>query len=341
MKLGSAKYGSDYTKKKYFKLKDGEASFRILPPMGALADDGRWSVFYSVHYGYRNSKGELRVFQSPLVKNRQTKMIEVPDAALERIEKLKAELEKAKAAGNKELVDKLNVLVGPKAQYNLDSNHYMNVIDTQGNIGVLKIRHRAKLALDAAIKKLREQGIDPLSIDDGRYFTFSRSGNARDTIYQVSVMKENITVQGMGVVQRDVVHKLNEETILRLSKEAAELDKIFKKLTSDEVARIVNSTDLLTGKSPVVDELFTAQSAQNDAPDAEDEEEPASGTSTGPTAQPAAQSAPAQTLTQQTATTAQPLTQQTAAPANAGLKTTAQKLEEQSEQDFLKSLGIG
>ena len=105
----------------------------------------------------------MRVFQSPLVKNRKTKMVEVADKALERIEKLKAELEKAKEAKNGELVERLMKLVGgQKAIYNMDSHHYVNAIDTQGNIGILKIRHRAKQALDATIKKLRDSGVDPL-----------------------------------------------------------------------------------------------------------------------------------------------------------------------------------
>ena len=38
MKIGKAKYGAG--KKTYFKLKDGDQTFRILPPLGDLADDG-------------------------------------------------------------------------------------------------------------------------------------------------------------------------------------------------------------------------------------------------------------------------------------------------------------
>ena len=67
MKLGQAKYGGEYVKKNNYKLKDGEQVYRILPPMGELAEQGRWSVFYNVHFGYKNSEGKLRPFQSPEV----------------------------------------------------------------------------------------------------------------------------------------------------------------------------------------------------------------------------------------------------------------------------------
>ena len=81
-------------------------------------------------------------------------MIEVADAAKDRITNLKAKFEEAKKAGNKAVVDRLDPLVGSHWMYNLDNNHYMNVVDAQGNIGILKIRHKAKLALEAEIKKL-------------------------------------------------------------------------------------------------------------------------------------------------------------------------------------------
>src|SRR5271156_5912088 len=163
MKIGKPKYGGEFVPTKYWKLKDGESTFRILPPLGDLADDGIWSVFYKVHYGYRNTQGRMRVFQSCLEVDRRSKMVMVPDAAVERIERLKMELEKAKTSGNRNAIEKFKQLL---QQYNLDNNHYVNAMDTQGNIGVLKLRHRAKQALDAVIKKLNTQDVDPLGPDD-------------------------------------------------------------------------------------------------------------------------------------------------------------------------------
>lgn len=367
VKIGSAKYGSDFVKRKYWKLKDGDNVYRILPPIGDLAEEGKWSFFYNVHYGYKNSKGEMRVFQSPLVKNRKTKMIEVPDAALERIENMKAQLEKAKAEGNQARVAQLMDLVGgQKAMYNLDNNHYVNAMDTQGNIGILKLRHRAKLALDTEIKRLREAGVDPLSVDQGRFFVINRSGSGLDTAFKADARKQKLFVENVGEVWKEEVHVLTPEIIKRLGKEAAPLDKLYKRPTSEEVARIVKESDVLTGKSRAIDEIIDAKSNGDSNDSGDDGDDTTSGTQTQSSAQtaassPAAQTAsapaqtqapapapvqaaaptpapaatPAATLTPPVSTLATP-TQ--SAPAPAPARTTAEAIETMSDADFLASL---
>lgn len=345
MKIGKSKYGGG-NKRTYFKLKDGESVFRILPPLGELADEGRWSVFYNVHYGYKNAEGKSRPFQSSEVKNRKTKMIEIPDAANERIATLKAELQKAKDSKNKAAQDMLLKLVGgPKSNYNLDSNHYLNVIDEQGNIGILKLRHRAKTALDATIKELRDKNIDPLSVENGRFFSFRRTGMGLDTSFQVTVKKQKMVVEVGGEkmeVEKDLVHALNDELIARLSTEAAELSKLFRKPTAEEVAQIVSESDLKTGTSPNIDSILgmntksngTAQTepeeAYEDGPD--EDEAPAQQAATPPPAPKAetkaAAPAPAKTETKTTVTTA------------SSPQTTSAKVSDMSEDEFLASLGL-
>lgn len=269
---------SGFTQKKYFKLKDGPSTFRILPPMEELGNKGQgkdWSQFYKVHYGYKNSAGKLRVFQSTLVVNRKSKMVEVPDAADQRIKDLKAKLEEAKAAGNKAVVEKLGKLVsGQKPMYNVDGNHYVNAIDSQGNIGVLKLRHRAMKALQDEIVKLEKKGIDPIAAVNGREFVFERSGTGLDTSFKVSVGQETLNIEGVGQVNRDKISNLSEEVIARTEKECADLSKLFKKVTPEDIERIVKASDLLTGISPVIDELFDSKGGSDGddgSGDAEDE----------------------------------------------------------------------
>ena len=363
MKIGKAKFG--FTQKKYFKLKDGESTFRILPPLGELADDGRWSMFYKIHYGYKNTKGKLRIFQSSLVKNRKSGMVEVPDAADQRIKDLKAKLEQAKSSGNKQATETLGKLVsGQKPMYNLDSNHYMNVMDTQGNIGVLKLRHRAKTALDVQIKKLREKGIDPLSVDNGRFFVFTRSGMGLDTSFQVDIQQEKLTVQGVGEVNRDVVHKLSDELIGRLGEEAAELGKLYRALSADDIQRIVDTTDLSTGQSPVIDELFDTKAegsggATDEGDDGEyddDSSEDSSSKAAVATSSTAVADAQAAVTTKSKADAqekalaeakvaneaakAKAAAETAATTTTAANQTTAEVVGNMTDADFLKSLGL-
>lgn len=368
VKVGGADGGNKYVKKNNYKLKDGDSTFRILPSLGFKGKEpnGRWAEFYRIHFGYRNSKGEMRVFQSSLVKNYKTKMIESPDAALERIEKLKAELEKAKAAGNQAVTDKLMELVGSKkAKYNLDSNWHMNIVDEQGNIGILKIRHKAKLALDAVVKTLRAKGIEPLGAETGRFFIFNRTGTGLETTFTVTIKTRTLKVDGVGEVQQDIVHVLTDDILNRLETEAGELENLYKKLTSEEVARLVKESDLMTGKSPVVDELFDTRKADSKTPEPQITEEEPGDEEDGPAqaATPAAQasqpSAPVAAPSSAGAPLGAPLVAatttptaalvagtpaaapaQTLAPAPSAPKTTAQVVNDQTDEAFLKSLGL-
>lgn len=361
--LGNANYDKGFTKRNWWKLKDGQQVFRILPPVGDLQKNGQWSAFWNVHYGYKNTKKQMRVFQSSLVKNRKTKMIESPDAALERIEKLKAQFEAAKKEGNTELAKKLDLLVGQKGQYNLDSNHYMNAMDQQGNVGLLRIRHRAKLALDLAIKKLRDKGVDPLSVENGRFFIFTRSGSGLDTTFTVDVLEKELDIAGVGNVKQEIVHTLTPEIINSLLafkdnkfvyKAAARLDTLFKRPTSAEVARIV------TEGATAVDDIIDAKTDENttvepDPSDFEPEHSQAPATALPPQAlatpsspAPAAVApTPVAVATPQPAQTAAaaapaPSLVSSAPPVNTSQpsQTTAQAINLMSDEDFLKSLGV-
>lgn len=362
IKIGTASYGGK--NKNFFKLKDGDSIFRILPPLGEMAESGRWSVFWNVHYGYKNSAGKLRVFQSPLVKDRKTKMVQVPDAALERIEQLKARLEQAKASGDQKTVEALGKLVGlpPKVmgQFNLDNNHYVNAIDQQGNIGVLKLRHRAKLALDTAIKALRDKGVDPLSVNDGRYFVFRRSGTSLDTSFQVFPFQNERVIEGVGKVYVDVVHKLTDDIINRLEREAGQLNKLFKCPTAEEVARIVKEGP------KAVDEIFDSVGGEDTSSDEGFEDDvpvgttSVAGTVTEPASpvmprvsehlvpQPSMVAAPVAPVaapvsmvsTSMLSGYAQPVAANTPSPMSAPPATTEQTVSEMYNEDFLKSLGL-
>jgi hypothetical protein len=259
--IGKAKDKS--APKKFWKLKDGDAVYGILPPIGDLAASGIWSVYYRVHYGYKNAEGKSRPFQSTLVENRKSKMIEVPDAACERLDMLNAQLKAAKESGNDKAKEALLKLVGgQKSIYNLDSNHHINAIDLQGNIGVLKLRHKAKLALQVEIDKLCAKGQDPRGVENRRFFVFSRSGMANETNYKVTIYKEKLTVDGVGEVERDFVNCLTDEVLDRLGDEAAKLDSLYKTPNADQIEQIVKSSILTTGICKDIDAILGTNSSQ-------------------------------------------------------------------------------
>jgi hypothetical protein len=352
--FGKAKVNGTFEKVNNWKLKDGESVFRIIPPMGNLADSGKWSMFYSVHFGYKNSRGKMRVFQSPLVKNRKTKMVEQPDAALERIEKIKSELSAARAAGNKSLAAKLETLAGgQKSLYNLDSNHYVVAVDLQGNVGVLRLRHRAKMALDATIKRLMDSGVNPLDVENGRYFRFIRSGSGLDTTFQVEVLKEKINVEGLGTVERDVVHSLTQEIVSKLMDKEGKvykpyrLDELYKRPTSAQVQRIVEEG--VTAVDDILDNGTASEEDMSEESMSMETQETSSTSSESVSAnvnlesinsfEAIRQGALAEAARQSAVAKASVETAEVGNKNNTA-KTTAQTLETTSDEEFLKSMGL-
>jgi hypothetical protein len=357
MKFGTGKIGSS-AKKKYFKLEKGETVYRILPPFGPMADTDTWAVFYKVHYGYKGlpnpktGKAYMRVFLSPEVKNYKTGMIDVADPANERIRNLKEALAAAQKRGDKaasgELVNLLKT-------YNLDSKWHVNAVNLQGEIGMLKIPHKAYKSLEAEITRLRQEGVDPLSVENGRYFSFKRSGEGLETQYSVSVYKQKIEVPGLGVVEKDVAHVLSPDLIAKLGtvvnpqtgemvfdREGHNLLVQYARPTAEQVARMVNEG------AKAVEEIL-GQSGQEEEDDSSDVDSALSGASqsketltpTAPLAStptPAATQAAPATPVQQTVGGLKIGGGTTSTPAVASVASSGTTV---SPEEFLKSLGMG
>lgn len=361
MQVGKAKYGVG---KKVFKIKDGNNVFRILPPIGKLAEAGKWSMYYRVEWGYKNSEGKNKPFLDCRKVNFQTKMVEIESAAhlrREALKKQKEQIVEAFRAGNatKEQVQEVTDLL---KQYNLDSKHYLNVVDLNGEIGLLKIGHKAKLSLDSELKKLRETGVDPLSVDDGRFINFFRSNpetGFRDIVTTASVYKENVQAIVNGVeqiLQQDKSHSMDEAFIARLEFEAFELSGMYPTPSAEEVGRLV------TEGTPAVDEILGksddnsseggstggtsgSTNGSSDKTEGSVVTTPVDAKTNGPTADVASPvaSAPikAEHLTAAPATTKPATTKPvTAAPVATKASTpTTEDSEEVTDEEFLKSIG--
>jgi hypothetical protein len=264
--FGTPNYGGkkEFKKKNDWSLEQGDQTYRIVPPRGNLRESGRWSQYYSVVWGFKNSQGKLRPFASPFERN-QDKTTKVPCAASDFINNLKARLEKAKEDGNQQAVASLTALCAwdPVAKkpgnYSIDSKHHMTVVDLNGNVGKLKIGHKVKQALDIEIEKLRDAGIDPLSPEDGRFFTFSKSGQNRDTNVKISVYKQKIDIPNIGVVEKDLSHKIDAALANKIKEDAFDLEKLFTFVTAEECKAIVDNVAIGTGVSPACDQIFDAK----------------------------------------------------------------------------------
>jgi len=336
MQIGTANYssGSKRTSVKWLKLKDGANVFRILPPIGSLAERGVWARYLKIEWGYKDTKGIHKPFQDCRVVNGKTKMIEVESYAHLHREELKAEKTRIIDAfkAGKATKDQLQEINDKVMAFNQDSKFYVNVIGSDGQMGVLKVPYKAKQALDAEIKKLNAAGVDPLSVEDGRFFNFFRSGEKLETQYQVTVYKERVETKEYGMVEKDIVHKLTSDIVNRLQTEVldlADLDKMYPKLSSEDVQSIVEGgpqsvDEVFARVKPKKEEVIAAQAA---APAIEEEEPEAESTYTPPTsAAPKAADAPKKAA----APASKPAAKAATPPPSAG----------ETDEDFLRKMGV-
>ncbi len=252
VKLGKPKY--EQGTKNYFTFKKDQNTFilRVLPPMGNLADAGKWSVYHRVEFGHVGTDTKMKPFLSPRKVNYDG-MVEVESISHTRREGIKAQLEQAKLAGNAQLQEQCNLML---RKYNQDAKHYMNVLDLQGNVGLFKIGHRGYQSLKAEIERLRSEGVDPIGVADARFFVFARSGKGRDTIYTVTEYKQKRNMDdgqgGQIQVEAPFPHSINDAIMGKLATDAFELDKVYPSVTAEEETRIVNegavAVDAILGK---------------------------------------------------------------------------------------------
>ncbi len=262
MKVGKANYNQgNFTKKKYFKIKDGQQVYRILPPLGKLADAGKWSAYHRVEFGYVNSQKKMKPFLSTRVINRD-RMVEVESEAYLRREAFKAAVLAAKDAGN---IDQAKEIGKDLRKYNQSARHYYNVMTLDGEIGQLNVPNTCHKMIKALFLELELSGVDATGVESGRFVVINRSGTGLDTIYSVKEYKEKQTVDINGVateVDVAVPHVLTEAILGRLANEASELSELFPTITSEQEKQIVDGDK--TNNFAAIDEIFGLYKSNDD-----------------------------------------------------------------------------
>jgi hypothetical protein len=331
--FGEAGLGGERTHWFKFPKEGGSLILRILPPYGSLKNvKTGWAKYYAIHFGYRDTKGNLRPFQSCEVINRNTKMVEVADPAIERIKKIKIAQDKAKLEGNDELVKKL----GEQLKiFNVKKAYYMNVMDLQGKIGVISIPYKMKEALDAEIKALNAKGINPISANDGRFFVFTRTGFGANTTHKVSVYKEQVVMNGMEV-EIDKKHALTPDVGNRIKTEGADLGKLYISPTPEEIAEIVS------GDARALERIFAKYKNSNSQggsfDDGGDGEEIYS--SSSKTSSSSASQASFSTPSSSEVSSHQEMVEKETKSSSSAVSSPLTDITSMSDEEFLKSMGL-
>ena len=287
MKIGKASYSG--SKKENFKIKDGDNVYRVLPPMGNLADSGQWSVYGRVVWGYKGTDGKNKPFLSPRQQNYNTKMIEVDCAAFNKAMKIKDEYQEM-VKNSKELVKSGGILTDAikkelelkkeeTMRFNVESKFFLNVMNLEGTIGLLKLAGSGHKLIKSLGKELDGKGVDITGVENGRYININRQGTGLDTAYQVSEFKQNKQVEIDGVmetVQRSMPHTLDESIIGRLAKEAYKLDELYPTPSEAEVKELVDAHENLSEEEAkkVVDRILAKPTQEEPTPEPKQEAAP-------------------------------------------------------------------
>lgn len=236
MTFGTAsleKSTQQYVKRNYFNFSKDKRSFvlRVLPPFGSMKNNPLgWAKYWAVHFGYTDANGKLRPFASPLKK--RDGVVVQRDPALEYIESLQIALQNAKSQEEKaEIESKLR-------RFNLSKKWYLNAVDLEGRIGLFSIPHKMMLALEAELKRLKQEGHDPLSLDKGLFLEFSKEGVGRDTVHKVQLYMETVNVGGKKY-KSEKTHTIDDDFASRAERECFDLGLLYPTPTPEEVEKIV------------------------------------------------------------------------------------------------------
>ena len=249
-------------RKKTFKLegdkKLSQGVFRILPPLGSLADSGQWYKKYEVEWGYVGSDGRQKPFLSCRKIDFENSYYnedgkKIFPVLVESAAHLKRQEMKAKKAELVELLkagkvsrDQFEKKMAQYDAYNLDVKFYLNAVNLNNEIGLLKVNSSFYKALKAAREKYKQDndGKDLLDMYGGVYLTFRRTnetGKISDYVFEVTPYQETVEQNGMKF-KVDKTHDMDDKFIARLEEEAHDLGDMYYMPTPEETERIVNGT---------------------------------------------------------------------------------------------------
>lgn len=243
--------------KPYHTIKEvGENIFRIAPPCRNLVtlSNPDYAVYNKIHFGYgvpddlNPDKMRHRPFYCIHKVNYKTKMVEVQCPECGKIESVKKEMEQLRAdltnKGHAE--DYIKQALSPQVQWlsdhNLDNKWYGYAKNLAGEWNIIKIGHKAKLALDDRMKRtFKEDGIKALDPASGVWFKFTKNGlRGPNALTTVEVLKEKVD---MGNGQKGEMIKtapLVESDVTSIAA-LGDVTNVVARLNYDQINALVSS----------------------------------------------------------------------------------------------------
>lgn len=249
MQIGTSNLTGGTSKKEWFDIKPGDSNlYRILPPLFSLAQKGKYSQYFASHSVWitDSATGKRRPynFQCLEIVNRQTKNIERHCPFCDKARANKAQYEAAKAKGldpeRLEEFRKKHV-----AAYESEKKHYVNAVNIDNKVGVLKLGIKAHDAMKARIIEISNTyQIDPTGME-GLFLNFKKvqkfKGD-RDTFYTVDLAQDIVNENGR-VSSVPKQHTITREFINVLETSATDLGNFIREITVEDAKILADASE--------------------------------------------------------------------------------------------------
>lgn len=285
MGYGKAKYGSDQKFQKTGKPGKGPGNnfIRIMPPMHSLADEGKWAVYYTTHWGYAGisksdpTKTTVRPFRCIEDKDRRSAMVRQACPECENFREKEKEATafeaklKAQGLNDKQVKEhpEMKAFSDWLQSHSPERKWYINVMYKDRSFGDYKINHKThKKGIDSKIAELLDnQQIDALDPDQGVWFNIKRLGDGFTVPDVIEV--EMTPGERKGSLDIGLAPLTPEEQDKGL-KDCRDLATLGGTLLSEEQIYALTISD---GSPEAVDKIFGERQTQSRPVQAEDRDE--------------------------------------------------------------------
>lgn len=231
---------------KRHKVKDGNNIFRILPPFGESSNGypyRKWQIIWGLQ---DPESGRARPFASSMTSEKRCPVTEYVGNLKKKAEVLKSQLaaagvseddQKARLGSLNKLISDLN----PKTVY------IYNAADRAGDVGLLELKSTAQKKMKAEMTSyIKDYNQDPTSLgsddtDSGVWFNVKRSGEGRDTEYDVEKFQTKIKNANGKITFEDDRSPLPDSVVENYDSQAYDLGSVYQIKSYDELAEILEA----------------------------------------------------------------------------------------------------
>ena len=233
-------------------------TFRILPPMKSLAQEGKWALYHGTHFGYAgvdkkdSTKTKQRPFKCIEERDfRKNNMITKACPECQLVAGKKAELEakeiqvKANIQNTEAIVKEL--LAEDREwlySHNCQRQWHMNVMSPQFEFGVLRMAHEVKKLLEEKIKECKKNwGVDPTDLNSGCWFQFKRVGAKMAVQTTVELeMEQQKDATGRTTGQSLKLAPLTEEQAKQALENCPDLNDVVSVLSEQQITLLTTGS---------------------------------------------------------------------------------------------------